>query len=200
MVEVSNRILPLVILLIVAARHVVEPLLVVQIPADGLFDTLLELQRGFPAELFLQLRRVDGIAQVVTSTVGNEGDEVHILAFLTTQQAVDGVDDHLDDVDVLPLVETTDVVGLGNQALVEDEVDGTGVVLDEQPVAHVLALAIHGQRLAVADVVDEQRNQLLRELIGAVVVRAVGDDDGHAVCIVISTNKVVARSFSGRIW
>ena len=128
----------------------------------------------------------------MTGTVGNEGNEVHVLAFLTTQQAVDGVDDNLDDIDVLPLVETTDVVGLGNHTLVEDEVDGTGVVLNEQPVAHVLALAIDGQRLAVADVVDEQRNQLLGELIGAVVVRAVGDDDGHAVGVVIGTNEVVA--------
>ena len=73
----------------------------------------------------------------------------------------------------------------------EDEVDGTGVVLDEEPVAHVLALAIDGQRLAMADVVDEQRNQLLRELIGAVVVRAVGNDDGHAVSVVIGTHEVV---------
>ena len=38
---------------------------------------------------------------------------------------------------------------------------------------------------------DEQWNQLLRELIWTIVVRAVGHDGWHTVCIVESTNEVV---------
>ena len=41
------------------------------------------------------------------------------------------------------------------------------------------------------DIVDEQRNQLLRELVWTVVVRAVGYDGRHTVCIVESTDEVV---------
>ena len=41
------------------------------------------------------------------------------------------------------------------------------------------------------DIVDEQRNQLLRELVWTVVVRAVGHDGRHTVCIVESTDEVV---------
>ena len=81
----------------------------------------------------------------------------------------------------------------------EDEVDGTGMVFHEQPVAHVLALAIDGQRLAMADVVDKQGYQLLGKLIGAVVVRAVGHDDGHSVGVVEGAHKVVARSLRGAV-
>ena len=44
-----------VIFLIVAARHVIHPCLIVKIPAHGLFDTLLKLQARFPAKLALQL-------------------------------------------------------------------------------------------------------------------------------------------------
>ena len=44
---------------------------------------------------------------------------------------------------------------------------------------------------AMTDVVDEQRNQLLWELIWTVVVRAVGHDGRHTVCIVESTDEVV---------
>ena len=127
----------------------------------------------------------------MSGTVGNECDEIHVLSFLASQQTVDGFDNHFDDIDILPLVEATDVVCLGNHTLMENQVDSTGMVLYEQPVAHVLALAIDGQWFAVTDVVDEKRNQFLWELIRAIVVRAVRHDDGHAVGVVISTNEVV---------
>ena len=133
----------------------------------------------------------------MAGAVGDVGDEIHVLSLLAAQQTVYGVDEHADDVDVLPLVEAADVVGVGRLALVEDEVDGACVVLDVEPVAHVLALAVDGQRLAVADVVDEEGNQFLGELIGAVVVGAVGDDDGHAVGVVEGAYEVVARCLRG---
>ena len=106
----------------------------------------------------------------MSGTVGHEGDEVHILTFLAAEQTIHGLDHHLDDVDVLPLVEATDVIRVSDLTLVENHVDGTGMVLDVEPVAHVLTLAIDGQRLAVADIIDEQRDQFLGELVGAVVV------------------------------
>ena len=43
-----------IILLILTTGDVVHPLLVVEIPAYGLFNTLLELQAGFPTEFSLQ--------------------------------------------------------------------------------------------------------------------------------------------------
>ncbi len=121
------------------------------------------------------------------------------MAFGVAEQTVYGADDHLDEVDVLPLVEAADVVGLGHAASVEDQVDGAGVVFDEEPVAHVLALAVDGQRLAVADIVDEQRDELFGELVGAVVVGAVGHQRGHAVGVVVGAHEVVARCLGGAV-
>ena len=66
----------------------------------------------------------------------------------------------------------------------ENHVDGAGMVFHEEPVAHVLALAIDRQRLLVADVVDEERNQLFGELVRAVVIGAVRDNRRHAVGVV----------------
>ena len=182
----------LVILLIITAGHVVHPFLVVEIPLHGLLDTFLELETGFPTEFALELAGVDGIAHVVALAVGDVGDEVEVFAFLASEQAVDGLDDYLDDVDVLPLVEASDVVGLGYLAVVEYHVDGTGMVFNIESVAHVLAFAVHWQWLAVTDVVDEKGNQLLGELIGSIIVRAVGDDGWHAVGVVERTDEVVA--------
>ena len=52
----------------------------------------------------------------------------------------------------------------------ENDVDGTRMVLNIQPVANILTFAINRQRLAMADIVDKQRNQLLWELIWTIVV------------------------------
>ena len=127
----------------------------------------------------------------MTQSVGDVGDKIHVLTFLASEQTINSVDHHLDDVDVLPLVESSDVVCLSHLALMEDDVDGAGMIHYIQPVAHVLTLAIHRQRFAVADVVDEQRDKLLGELIRTVVVRTVGYDSRHSVCVVEGTHEVV---------
>ena len=54
----------------------------------------------------------------------------------------------------LPFVETADVVSLGNLTLVENHIDGTGMIHYIQPVAHILSLTIYRQWLAMTDVVD----------------------------------------------
>ena len=181
-----------VILLIIPGSHIVQPGLVVQVPADGFLDALLELEGRLPAQLPLQLGGVDGIAKVMPGTVRHIGDEVHVFAGGAVQQPVHGIDEHLHDVDVLPLVEPADVVGLGDLPLVEDQVDGAGVVLHVQPVADVLAPAVHGQGFPVPDVIDKQRDKLFRELVRPVVVGTVRDDGGHPVGVVESPHEMVA--------
>ena len=67
----------------------------------------------------------------MAQAVRHVGDEVHVLAFGTAEQPINGLDDDLDDVDVLPFVEPADVVRLGNLPVMENHVDGTGVVFHE---------------------------------------------------------------------
>ena len=76
----------------------------------------------------------------------------------------------------------------------EDKVDSSCMVFYEEPISHVLTLAVYWQWLAMANVVDKQRYQLLRELVRTIVVRAVGNDGRHAIGIVESTHEVVATS------
>ena len=81
----------------------------------------------------------------------------------------------------------------------EYEVDGPRVILHIEPVAHVLALAVNGQRTAVTDIVYKERDQLLGELVGPVVVRAVGHDRWHAVGVVERPHEVIRRRLRCRI-
>ena len=132
-----------IISLILSRSNVIHPLLVLQVPFHRLLNPLFKLQARFPAQFLLQLSRIDGVAHVVTLAVRYVCYQVHVFSFLASQQTVHGLDYYLDDVDVLPFVETANVVGLGHFPLMEDKVDGTGVVYHVQPVAHVLALAVY---------------------------------------------------------
>lgn len=156
----------------------------IEVPSDCLFYSLFELEGWFPAEFILQLGRIDGISKIVPSAVGDESNEVEAVTFRVAEDTVYGADHHLDEVDVPPFVETSDVVGVAVLALVEDEVDGAGVILDIEPVTDILAFSIYRERLAFAYIIDKQRDELFRELVRAVVVGAVRDHDRHSVCIV----------------
>ena len=79
----------------------------------------------------------------MTKAVGDVGNEVEGVAFGVAEDLIYGFNHYLDEVDVLPFVEATDVVGLGYLAFVEDDVDGAGMVFYIEPVAYVLALAIY---------------------------------------------------------
>lgn len=123
----------LVIGLIVAADDSHPPVTVLEVPLDRLLDAVLEFRLRLPAELCVDLRRVDGVAAVVALAVGDVLDEVFGLAEL--------LEDGLDDVDVGALIVAADVVDLADASLLQDEVDGVAVILDIEPVADVLAVA-----------------------------------------------------------
>ena len=135
----------------------------------------------------------------MAQTVGYVRNQIHVFTLLAAQQTVYRVDYYLDDVNVLPLIETTDVIGLCRLTVVENHVDSPRMVHHIQPVAHIFPLAVYRQRLAVTNVVDEQRNQLLRELIRPVVVRTVRHDGRHAVRVVECPHKVVTARLAGRV-
>ena len=123
----------LVIGLIVAADDAHPPVAVLEVPLDGLLDAVLELRLRLPTELRVDLRRVDGVAAVVSLAVSDVLDEVFGFAEL--------LEDGLDHVDVGALVVAADIVDLADASLLQDEVDGAAVVLDIEPVADVLAVA-----------------------------------------------------------
>ncbi len=120
-----------------------------------------------PAELALELGRVDGVAAVVTGAVG---DPVEVLGV-----APHRLQDHAQHGDVVLLPVGADEVGLPCAALGEDVPDGRGVVLGVDPVADVLAAAVELGAHAVDDVRDLPGDELLHVLVGAVVVGAVGN-------------------------
>lgn len=176
---------------ILPAGESIHPLPVVEVPADGLFKAFFELEGRFPAEFALEFGGVDGVALIVAGTVGDKGDEVQVSALRAAEQTVGGLYQQLYKVYILPLIEAAYIVGLGGSALMENQIDRPGVVLNIKPIPHILSLAIDRQGLTLAYVVDKQRNQLFRELIRPVIVGTVGHYSRHPVSVVIGPDKMV---------
>ena len=144
-----------------------------------------------PAELALELGRVDGVAAVVAGAVG---DPVEVLGV-----AAHGLQDHAQDRDVVPLAICPDEVGLPHAAAGQDVPDGRGVVLGVDPVADVLALSIELGADAVDDVGDLPGDELLHVLVGSVVVGAVGDRGAQAVGAGPGTHEHVGGRLGARV-
>ena len=81
--------------LILPRGHVIDPLLVIEIPSDCFFDAFFELEGRFPAQFLLELRGVDRIAQVVPGSVSDIGNQFFARAFRPAQQSIYGLDDRL---------------------------------------------------------------------------------------------------------
>ena len=105
----------------------------------------------------------------------------------------------MNDLDILFLVVPANVVGLSQTSLLLYHVNALGMVVYIQPVADVLAVSIDRKLLALQRVVDDQRNQLLRKLIGAVIVRAIGNIGRKFVGIDVRFNQKIRAGLAGGI-
>ena len=103
------------------------------------------------------------------------------------------------DVEIGFLVPAADVVHLAQPALGQHRADRAAMILDVQPVADLLAVAVHRQRLARERVDDHQRDQLLGKMIGAVVVGAVGGQHRQPVGVVVGAHQMVAGGLAGGV-
>ena len=181
----------LVVGLVVAADDAHPPVAVLEVPLDRLLDAVLEFRLRLPAKFRVNLRRVDGVTAVMALAVGDVLDEAFGLAEL--------FEDGLDDVDVGALIVAADVVDLADASLLQDQVDGMAVVLDVEPVADVLAVAVDRQLLVGQRVDDHQRDELLREVVRAVVVRAARDRRRDLVGAMVGHDEQVSTGLRSRI-
>ena len=63
----------------------------------------------------------------------------------------------MDQVDVLPLIVTADVVRFSISTIMEDHVDRVSMVFHPKPITNVLAFAINWQRFVVTNAVGPIR-------------------------------------------
>ena len=115
------------------------------------------------------------------------------------QHLLQCLNDDLDDLDILLLVVAAYIVRLKQPALLLHHVDGLGMILHIEPIAHILTVAVYRQLLPLQRIVDDQRDQLLRELISAVVVGTVGDIRRKMIGVHIGFHQHIRARLAGRI-
>ena len=109
------------------------------------------------------------------------------------------VTDQLHNIDIGHFIMAADIVGLAITGLPDDEVDSLAVILDIEPVSDILTLAIYRQRLVSKRIRYHQRDQLLRELVGAIIIRTAAYSDRKSVGPVICHHEQICRGLRGRI-
>ena len=180
-----------VVVAVLARAQRPPPLLVVAIPVDGPLDALLEGDRRLPAEADRASRR--------RASSGDRGRGGRARARSASASAPVSEMIRLDHLDVRKLVGPADVVGLARHPALEDDVDRRGEVLDEEPVAHLRAVAVDRDRVAVERVEDGQRDQLLRVLARPVVVGGADDQRVGAEGVLEGGDDQVATGLRGGV-
>ena len=103
------------------------------------------------------------------------------------------------EIHVHDLVAAADVVDLAVAAFLDQQVERAAVIVHVQPVADVHAVAVERHRDVVDGVGDEQRNDLLRKLVGSVIVRRARDDDRHVVGGPVAVGEAVGARLARRV-
>ena len=130
--------------------------------------------------------------------VGDKFYQIAVGAGLRAQ-GVEQIADGVHDFQISAFASAADGVGGAGLAAFSDERQGADVILDVEPVAHVVATAVNRQGLAFKRVQDYERNQLFRELVRAVVVGAVGDYNGQAIGVKPGAGQMVGAGFTGGV-
>jgi len=182
-----------------AGTHGGDPLGVVQIPAHRVAQAFVKANRLLPAELVLELGAIDGIAAVVAGPVFDVRDKRLELPHGLAGLFGDNFDKPVKQPDVLPFVFAADVVGAARGAVLHDGPDCFVVVFDIEPVSDVPPVAVDRKGLAFEHVEDHEGDELFRELIGPVVVGAVGEGEREPIGMVVGLGEVIACRLAGRI-
>ena len=88
--------------------------------------------------------------------------------------------------------EIVDFTGL---AVFNGRQDAQAMVTDINPVAHVLAISIYGQRLILAGAFKHEWNEFFRKLVRSVIIGAAGGDDRKIIGMKIGPGQKVRGGF-----
>ena len=139
-----------------------------------------------------QLADLGGVQQVAPVVARPVGDDL-----LERRRPSGGIEDGVGDLLDARLHTASHVVGLPHLAVAENQIDGTAVIVDVQPLPPVLGGGVERQGLVVEGLGREQRDDLLGELVGPVVVAAVGDGGREPEGLHVGPYGVVGAGLGG---
>ena len=115
------------------------------------------------------------------------------------RKCVERVADRADHVDIAPLGARAEQIGLARLAHIRDALQRSGVVIDINPVADVLAPPIDRQLSALPGIQDGQGNELLGKLVRTEIIAAVRHDGRESVGAPPRSGEMVGRRLRGGV-
>ena len=139
----------------------------------------------------------------MTLSVLNVGDQVltnHCLPRVSLgKHILKCLNNNIYNLNISLLVVTADIIGLEESALLLNHINSLGVILNIEPVSDVQSVAVYRKLLAMKCIVNNKRNQLLRELVGSVVIAAVSNICRELVGVHIRLNQHIRACLACRI-
>ena len=80
----------------------------------------------------------------MASAISNVSDKALACSFRVTEEAIHRFNNELDNIYILPLIETADVISIAALTMMKNNINGAGMILHIKPVTHIFALAING--------------------------------------------------------
>ena len=112
------------------------------------------------------------------------------------QHLLKGIQDNVNDLDVLLLVVSADVITLAQLAFLLNHVNCFRMIVYIEPVTDIFTVTVYRQRFSLQCIVDHQRDQLLRELERSVVVAAACDVAREFIGIEICFGQHISACFT----
>lgn len=163
-----------------------------------------------PAQSPFDCAGIHRVAAVVAGTIAHERDELRVAIDRAGvswnlricgdgNQVVEQRADRLHHVEVPLLATSADVEFVAWLRPLEDLEQRMAVIVDVEPIAHVLSVAVDRKPLALERVQDDKRNELFRELVRPVVVRAVGGQRRKSVRCMHCPDEVIRGRLGRRV-
>ena len=169
-----------------------------EIPLHSFAHARLERFCRPPAEFALCLASVNRITPVMAGAIGDESNQFAVRAFTRcefVQQRAQG----MNNINIRFLVPATDVIGFTETAGLQYAPQGTAMVADVQPVAHLLTITIDRQRLARERIGNDEWDQFLGELQRSVVIRAVAGNDRQTIGVMPGAHEMIRCRLGCRV-
>ena len=174
---------------------------ILQIPPDGLFQTLQKRNLGLPGKSGPELGCVGRVSPVVSRPVGHRLHQFAMgFAPGPRLQLIQQIAQRPQNSHVLLFLIRSHLVGLAHSTCTPGCLHRAGGVLHIHPVPHLLPVAVDWDLLPGYGAQNRQRNQFFWKLVGTVVVGGTQDHRRHRIGAKIGPAKMVRRRLGSRVW
>src|SRR5262249_49975392 len=140
------------------------------------------------------------VAEIVARPIVYKVDQLAMRGALRVRrELIHRIAYRVNDIDVATFGLTADVISLAGASAFQHQRQRLGMVINEQPVAHIEPPAVDWHRLTFESLDDIQRNELFWKLMWTIVIRAVGEQGWQPIGMAPRPHQMIGCRLACRI-